>query len=419
MIYYLPEHIPAIEAMEGMNQKTEMPDAVKKDGQNNTLLNIKNKIMEHQNFNQVAGKMEAANINEKLNDNDMNEFDENGMNVPEEVKVAKAVGQNVEPLNDKVMEEENLADKEAMEKPQEKFEVKKLAFIKGNRQKIDRSNVVENAQRMKAMGYIADMPIEYLKMEKVKEHLHARELCKVIITSKQADVVPDLKNFEMEFEVIPENEYDQYEGVIIDGQHRYIALCILKDVDIEPEYKEVTIPKGMDILQYTALRNMGKPWKNDDFANSHLATHDNYVDYILEKYRGNKYVLPFLLNVYSFGTGNLTMKQIKNMQQGCKKMSDFKKIKLTKETQDKGDKICQLCNDNPVLTKDRLTGRFGEGLKNFHKNHNSNFDVVRNVLNAIDKDKWEAYFVAQGGRSMEVKAYEDALGKVYELLGNA
>ena len=67
MIYYLPEHIPAIEAMEGMNQKTEMPDAVKKDGQNNTLLNIKNKIMEHQNFNQVAGKMEAANINEKLN----------------------------------------------------------------------------------------------------------------------------------------------------------------------------------------------------------------------------------------------------------------------------------------------------------------------------------------------------------------
>lgn len=346
--------------------------------------------MEKQDLNQVAGKMEAADVDE-----------------------------NVKLLNDKVMEKENLADKEAMEKPQEKFEIKKLAFIKGNRQKIDRSNVVENAQRMKAMGYIADMPIEYLKMEKVKEHLHDRELCKVIITSKQADVVPDLKNFEMEFEVIPENEYDQYEGVIIDGQHRYIALCILKDVDIEPEYKEVTIPEGMDILQYTALRNMGKPWKNDDFANSHLATHDEHVDYILEKYRGNKYVLPFLLNVYSLGTGNLTMKQIKNMQQGCKKMSDFKRIKLTKETQDKGDKICQLCNDNPVLTKDRLTGRFGEGLKNFHKSHDSDFDIVEKTLKAIDKEKWETYFVDKGGRSMEVKAYEDALGKVYGLLGGA
>lgn len=94
------------------------------------------------------------------------------------------------------------------------------------------------------------------------------------------------------------------------------------------------------------------------------------------------------------------------MQQGCKKMPDFKRIKLTKETQDKGDKICQLCNDNPVLTKDRLTGRLGEGLKNFYKNHDSNLKVVQDVLNAIDKDKWETYFVAQGGRSMEVKAFK-------------
>lgn len=346
--------------------------------------------MEKQDLNQVAGKMEAADVDE-----------------------------NVKLLNDKVMEKENLADKEAMEKPQEKFEIKKLAFIKGNRQKIDRSNVVENAKRMQAMGYIQGMPMEYIQIEEAKKHLNGRELCRLVLASKIPDVALNLRNFEIKFEVIPENEYDQYEGVIIDGQHRYIALCILQNADIKPEYKEVTIPEDMDILQYTALRNMGKPWRNDDFANSHLATHDEHVDYILEKYRGDKYALPFLLNVYSLGTGNLTMKQIKNMQQGCKKMSDFKRIKLTKDTQNNGDEICQLCNDNPILAKDRLTGRFGEGLKNFYKNHDSDFDIVEKTLKAIDKDKWEAYFVDKGGRSMEVKAYEDALGKVYELLGGA
>lgn len=37
----LIKNIPAVEAMEGMNPKTEMPDAVKKDGQGNNIVLIK------------------------------------------------------------------------------------------------------------------------------------------------------------------------------------------------------------------------------------------------------------------------------------------------------------------------------------------------------------------------------------------
>lgn len=255
------KEIPAIEAMEGMNKKIEMPDIVKKDGQENDIVLTPNlRIME---------------------------YDENGVPYAPavEIKAAEVVEQNVEPLNDKVMEEENLENKEAMEKPQGKFEIKKLAIAKGAHLKIDRSDVIENAQLMQEVGDFICEPIEYLGMEEVKEYLHDRKLYKIIITSKQADVVPDLKNFEMDFEVIPKNKYDQYEGVIIDGEHRYIALCILKNVDVEPEYREVTIPEIMVIW----LGNEGKPWRNDNAANSHLT-----IDYILEKYREDKYNLaPF------------------------------------------------------------------------------------------------------------------------------
>ena len=205
-------------------------------------------------------------------------------------------------------------------------------------------------------------------------------------------------------------EINRKEGksiIIIDGQHRYVALQLLNDANISPSFIPVKIPEGMDILQYIAIRNSGKPWKNEDFVNSQLKTGDEHVDYIMEKSK-NKYVLPFLLSVYTLDTGKLTMKQIKAMQGGYKKMSDFKKVVLTQNTQGLGDKICECCEKNPVLSKDRLTGRLGEGLKNFYKNHDSDINKVEKVLEAIDKDKWESYFVAEGGKSMETKAYENA-----------
>ena len=100
------------------------------------------------------------------------------------------------------------------------------------------------------------------------------------------------------------------------------------------------------------------------------------------------------------------------MQQGYKKMSDFNGLKLNESTQKLGDKICVLCERNQILSKDRLTGRFGRGLKNFYKNHDSDINKVEKVLEAIDKDKWESYFVAEGGKSMETKAYENAFKEV-------
>ena len=305
----------------------------------------------------------------------------------------------------------NTKKEDAMEERNESPELRPLLFIEGNRHKIDDANVIECANRIKANGFIETMPIEFVPLEEVVYNLNGRKLYEAKVVSKKGDKAPALTNFDVKLEEVKYADYKRFIGIIIDGQHRYVALQLLNDASISPSFIPVKIPEGMDILQYIAIRNSGKPWKNEDFVNSQLTTNDEHVDYIMEKSK-NKYVLPFLLSIYTLDTGKLTLKQIKAMQGGYKKMSDFKKVVLTQNTQGLGDKICECCEKNPVLSKDRLTGRLGEGLKNFYKNHDSDINKVEKVLEAIDKDKWESYFVAEGGKSMETKAYENAFKEV-------
>ena len=167
----------------------------------------------------------------------------------------------------------------------------------------------------------------------------------------------------------------------------------------------------MDVLQYIALRNNGKPWKNDDFYNSKIPTNDEHTDHILSK-REEKFITAFLMNVYTFGTSSLTPKQMKALQQGYKTMDDFKRIQLSKATETIGDAICQICKEHPFLTTDKLNGRLGAGLKAFYKNHDSDLSKVEQVLNAINKTNWEKYFIAAKGHSMEAKAYDEAFNSV-------
>lgn len=211
-------------------------------------------------------------------------------------------------------------------------------------------------------------------------------------------------------ETVPESEYHLYDGVCVDGQHRTVAL-MFPDMEAEPSYIEVEIPEGMDVLQYIALRNNGKPWKNDDFYNSKIPTNDEHTDHILSK-REEKFITAFLMNVYTFGTSSLIPKQMKALQQGYKTMDDFKRIQLSKATETIGDAICQICKEHPFLTTDKLNGRLGAGLKAFYKNHDSDLSKVEQVLNAINKTNWEKYFIAAKGHSMEAKAYEEAFNSV-------
>lgn len=288
--------------------------------------------------------------------------------------------------------------------------MKNLLFIEGNRSGVNKNNVVESYNKIKGMGFISSMPIEYLPIEEAVNKLGGRRLLKPVLKRDKGEGIPVISNFKIEMEVVPESDYHLYDGVCIDGQHRTLAL-MFPELEAAPTYTKVEIPQDMDVLQYIALRNNGKPWKNDDFYNSQISTHDEHADHILSK-RGEKFIMAFLMNVYTLGTANLTPNQIKALQQGYKTMEDFKKVQLSQATKSVGDSICQLCDSHLFLTKDKLTGRFGAGLKAFYKNHDADIEKVKLVLNAIDKTCWEKYFIPTQGQSMEAKAYEDAFNSI-------
>ena len=236
-----------------------------------------------------------------------------------------------------------------------------LLFIEGNRTKIDNSNVVESYNKIKAWGFIETMPIEYFPMEEAKNKLDGRKLYRPTITRKKGEGSATISNFEIKMVEVQVADYDKYDGVCGDGQHRTIALMFDELKDVTATYQPVKLSKeNMDILAYISIRNNGRKWSNDDFYASDISTGDNNADYILNK-RKEGYIPAFLFNVYTLGTSNLTAAQIKSIQQGYKKLSDFSKVQISKDTQDKGDRILETLESNNFISKDRLTGRFGAG----------------------------------------------------------
>ena len=68
---------------------------------------------------------------------------------------------------------------------------------------------------------------------------------------------------------------------------------------------------------------------------------------------------------------------------------------------------------NNFISKDRLTGRFGAGLKAFFTEC-KDIEVVVNTINLINKENWDKYFTPIAGQSMEAKSYKEALIKLAE-----
>lgn len=283
-----------------------------------------------------------------------------------------------------------------------------LLFVEGNRTKIENSNVVESYNKIKAWGFIETMPIEYFPMDEIKDKLGKRQLYKPSIKRKKGEGVAVVSNFDIEMIEVPIEEYDNYDGICGDGQHRTIALMFDELKDITATYQAIKLPKeDMDILAYISIRNNGKKWVNEDFYASGILTGDNNTDYILSK-RKEGYIPAFLFNVYTLGTSNLTSTQIKSIQQGYKKLSDFSKVQISKDTQEKGDRILKGLKANSFMAKDRLTGRFGAGLKAFFTEC-KDMDLIINTINLINKDIWEEKFSPVAGQSVEAKFYKEAL----------
>lgn len=288
-----------------------------------------------------------------------------------------------------------------------------LLFIEGNRQKIDKANIKEAYLKIKKHGYLSTMPMEFIPMDKAKDKLNDRTLFKAVIVRKTGDGDATLSNFDMKYQAIEHEEYDQYDGVCVDGQHRSLALQFADMQNQEPTYTEVEIPDTMDILSYVALRNNGKVWKNGDFQHSGISTNCKEIDYILKQCGKRKEEDAFFFSIYTLSTTTLQPKQVKALQQGYKTIEDYRNLQLSPDTIELGDIVLKEIDDNKILTSDRCNGRFGAALKKFYIENDKSIEALIGVINLLDNEIWEAHFVPEKGQSMEIRAYTDALNSVW------
>lgn len=129
-----------------------------------------------------------------------------------------------------------------------------LLFIEGNRTEINKANVVESYNKIKAWGFIETMPIEYFPMEEAKNKLGGRKLYKPNIVRKKGEGFATISNFEIKMVEVQEADYDKYDGVCGDGQHRTIALMFDELKDITATYQPVKLSnEKMDIVAYISI----------------------------------------------------------------------------------------------------------------------------------------------------------------------
>ena len=287
-----------------------------------------------------------------------------------------------------------------------------LLFIEGNRQNIDKENVRQSYNKIASLGYIPTMPIEYIPMEETINKIGDRKLFKVTVVRKTGEGVPVISIFDLRIETVNSEDYRKYDGVCGDGQHRSLALQFPDLNGVEPTYTEIHIPENMNILSYIALRNNGKNWSNDDFYYSGITTNEGEIDYIL-KQCNEKHKPPFTFPLYTLGTANLQPKQLKAIQLGYKRASDYKKLQLNTSTREMGDKLLDALTNHKFLTNDRLTGRLAGGIKLFYEENGKNIQTVLDAITLIDKETWDKHFTTTNGQSMEIKSFAEALKALY------
>lgn len=289
-----------------------------------------------------------------------------------------------------------------------------LLFIEGNRQKIDKTNVKEAYLKIKEYGFIKSMALEYVPMNKAKDKIGNKSLFKATIIRKNGEGEPTISNFDIRTEAVRPEDYDKYDGICVDGQHRTLALLFNDLQGEEVTYAEAEIPQNMDILAYVAIRNNGKPWKNNDFTHSGIVTNNKEIDHILDKCKNSKIEDAFLYSIYTLSTSTLKAKQVKALQQGYKKIGDFKNLQLSPDTTEAGDKVMEAVKKNSTLTSDRCNGRLGAALKKFYIDNDKDIQALLDVIALIDNDMWEFHFTPDKGHSMEITAYTEALHSVWQ-----
>lgn len=301
--------------------------------------------------------------------------------------------------------------------------LKNFLFIGGNRAQLNKSNVQTLYRKFKKHGFIATMPIQVISMSDAKGKLEGRTLYEITVTRTKSNEVGIFSDFKLNFNIVQPENYHKYKGICVDGQHRLIALDLLKNnPKEEKEYnavvEQITIPDGMFLLNYIACKNDVKAWGNNDFLYSNMPTGDERVDYIMAKMEEKKLLAIFLFYIYTLGTSTLTAKQVKSLMEGSREMQNFSSVQLSDETQKRGDEILETLINHTFIDKDRFTGRFAFGIKELYRTC-KDIEQVKQVLEKIDKGVWEKSFTANSGSSLERKAYADALIELHsEMFGN-
>lgn len=308
---------------------------------------------------------------------------------------------NIAETVNEVVNNENMEDKGNLN----------LLFIEGNRQRIDKENVKQSYHKIMSLGYIPSMPIEYIPMDEAKDKIGSRQLFRATIVRNAGKGEPTISNFKIITEAVKPEDYCNFDGVCGDGQHRSLALQFPSLRKIGATYTKVIIPENMDVLSYIALRNNGKNWSNGDFYSSGITTNEKEVDYMLEQCKD--YKAAFIFPLYTLGTANLQPKQIKDIQLGYKKASDFKNLQLDNSTHELGDKLLNALKENKFLSQDRFTGRFAGGLKLFYEEHDKDIQKVLDAITLIDKTTWDTHFTPKNGQSMEIKSFTEAFKALY------
>lgn len=288
-----------------------------------------------------------------------------------------------------------------------------LLFIEGNRQGIDKANIKDAYLKIKTHGYLSTMPMEYLSMDNAKGKLNGRTLFKATLVRKNGEGEATISNFDIKREVVQVEDYSMYDGVCIDGQHRFLALQFKDMEDVEPSYAEIDIPETLDILSYVALRNNGKTWKNTDFTHSGISTQSKEIDHIIKTCESNKEEDAFIHNIYTLNTTTIRPNQIKGLQLGYKTIKDFRNLQLSSESIEMGDTVLNAVKRNGTLSSDRCNGRLGAALKKFYIENDKSIEALIGVISIIDSAIWETHFIPEKGHSMEIKAYTDALHAVW------
>lgn len=215
-------------------------------------------------------------------------------------------------------------------------ETRKPAFAFFNRD-VNLKHVNLIFEKMKVKGYRESAPIQVIKAEK----------------AKQFGII---KLFDMNENLIPENEFNQY-NLVVEGQHRTYAVSKYNDwlkLGNEPQIEipavEVQFKNGESLVEYLNEINITlKEWTKEDFLkgaaniNPEIQLLQRYKELIKTESNPSGFSLSTLNLIYFNSTGGLTKNDLVLLCYGLKTKGKANKEIISGHDLETGNKFIDVC----------------------------------------------------------------------------